>query len=420
VPIIFKHGGIAAPLCVMLAKVAHVERGRARSLIRIAALAALTYATPSYGYSVLSHEANVDALWKTHIRPLIRDRFPRASGEALDRARAYAYGGAVIQDLGYYPFGSHFFSNLLHYVRSGDFVEALVADARDPNEYAFAMGALAHYAADNAGHPEAINRAVPIMYPKLRMKFGDRVTYEQSPKSHILVEFSFDVVQVAAGVYAPASYHEFIGFEVAKPLLERTFRKIYGLEMKDVFFDEDLAIGTYRFAVSEMIPNATKVAWRDKRDDIEKVTPGVTRQKFVFAMSRRDYEREFGKKYQRPGVFVRVLTFLYKLVPKIGPFKYFSFKPPTPAAEAMFLESFKDARERYRQSLEALTAGKLALPNTNFDVGRPTRRGEYALADETYAELVDKLEKHQFAGASAPLRADIDRYYGGSPARRRP
>ena len=386
-------------------------------LIRIAlVLAASWMAAPASAYSVLSHEANVDALWRTHLSPLIHRRFPNASADDIAASRAFAYGGSVIQDLGYYPFGSHLFSNLLHYVRSGDFVETLLHDARDPNEFAFALGALAHYAADNAGHPEAVNLAVPIMYPKLQSKYGRRVTYEQSPKSHILVEFSFDVVQVAAGVYAPGSYHDFIGFEVAKPLLERTFRRIYGLEMKDVFVNEDLAIGTYRFAVSQAIPNATKVAWRDKRDEIEKVSPGIERQKFVFNMSRREYEQRFGKEYRRPGVFVQILTFLYKIVPKIGPFKYFSFKPPTPEAEKLFLQSFVDARERYRESIEALAAGRLNLPNTNFDVGRPTARGEYSLADDTYDELVRKLEKRKFAGASTELRTTIKRYYAPVPA----
>ena len=89
------------------------------------------------------------------IQPLLAKQFPRATREdSCKQARAFAYGGSVIQDLGYYPFGSHFFSNLLHYVRTGDFVEAMIREARDVNEYAFALGALAHYAADNAGHPE--------------------------------------------------------------------------------------------------------------------------------------------------------------------------------------------------------------------------------------------------------------------------
>jgi len=186
---------------------------------------------PGEGYSVLAHEANIDALWDSAIKTLLQARFPEATPEQLVQARAYAYGGCVIQDLGYYPFGSRFFSNLLHYVRSGDFVDALIRDAQDIDEYAFALGALGHYAADNSGHPLAVNRAVPLMYPKLKAEFGNTVTYVQSPKSHVLVEFSFDVVQVAAGAYAPEAYHGYIGFKVAKPALERAFLDTYGIEM---------------------------------------------------------------------------------------------------------------------------------------------------------------------------------------------
>src|SRR5258708_21945625 len=98
---------------------------------------------------VWGQEANIDALWEAGLRPLLARRYPRATREQVAQARAYAYGGAVIQDLGYYPFGSHFFSNLLHYTRSGDFVEALIRESRDVHEYAFALGALAHYTADN-------------------------------------------------------------------------------------------------------------------------------------------------------------------------------------------------------------------------------------------------------------------------------
>src|SRR5678809_4502 len=209
---------------------------------------------PADAYSVLSHEANVDALWDSTIAPMLRARFPNASAEQIQEARGYAYGGCVIQDLGYYPFGSHFFSNLLHYVRSGDFIEILIRESTDIDEYAFALGALGHYAADNGGHPLATNPAVALMYPKQKAKFGNNVTYEQSPKSHVMVEFSFDVVQVAAGAYAPSAYHSFIGFRVAKPLLERAFSATYGIEMKDVFLNEDLAIGTYRHALGTTIP----------------------------------------------------------------------------------------------------------------------------------------------------------------------
>src|SRR5712671_3949031 len=104
-------------------------------------------------------------------------KYSAVSPEGLRRARAYAYGGSLIQDLGYYPFGNRFFSNLTHPVRSGAFVVALVANAQDVNEYAFALGALAHHASDTTGHPIAVNRAVPLMYPKLQAKFGSEVIY---------------------------------------------------------------------------------------------------------------------------------------------------------------------------------------------------------------------------------------------------
>ena len=379
-------------------------------------LAAIAF-TPrgAAAYSVLTHEANVDALWDSNIQPLLARKFPRATREELRHARAFAYGGSVIQDLGYYPFGSHFFSNLLHYARTGDFVEMMIREARDVDEYAFALGALAHYAADNAGHPEAVNKAVALMFPKLRAKYGDVITYEQSPATHILVEFSFDVVQAAAGAYASEAYHDFIGFEVAKPLLERAFQAVYGIEMKDVFLSEDMAIASYRHSISNTIPNITRIAWRDKREAIEKVMPGLARERFVFNLSPRDYERDFGRDYQRPGLLTRFLGVLYKLLPKIGPLRPLKFEAPTPESEALFLASFKDTRERYQASLQATSQGRLNLANTNFDTGKPSAHGDYALADDTYAELLDRLAGRHFAGVPPALRQNIVAFYAAAP-----
>jgi zinc dependent phospholipase C len=367
---------------------------------------------PAAAYSVLAHEANIDALWDSTIAPMLRARFPEASREQLQEARGYAYGGCVIQDLGYYPFGSHFFSNLLHYVRTGDFIAALIRDAQGVDEFAFALGALGHYAADNDGHPMAVNRAVALMYPKLKKQFGNRVTYVQSPKNHVLVEFSFDVVQVAAAAYAPAAYHAFIGFRVAKPLLERAFSETYGIEMKDLFFNEDLAIGTYRHAVATTIPEMTKVAWGKKRDEIQKVIPGAKKEAVVFNLRRQQYEQEFGADYEKPHGFARFLAFIYRLIPKIGPFRAFSFSVPTPEAERLFLESFTTTREHFRQSLDALSGAHLHLLNTNFDTGRPTTRGDYSLADDTYGELLGKLAERGFASVSDSLRSDLAAFYG--------
>jgi hypothetical protein len=288
----------------------------------------------------------------------------------------------------------------------------MIRDAQDIDEYAFALGALGHYAADTDGHPMAVNPAVALMYPKLKARFGDHVTYAQSPKNHVFVEFSFDVVQVAAAAYAPEAYHRFIGFRVAKPLLERAFSETYGIEMKTVFFNEDLAIGTYRHAVATTIPEMTKVAWSKKRDAIRKVIPGAQKETFVFNLPRTQYDKEFGVDYEKPHGFARFLGFAYRLIPKIGPFRALSFSVPTPEAERLFLESVTSTREGFRQSLDALSAAHLYLSNTDFDTGLPTRRGEYSLADDTYDELLGKLADRAFANVSESLRSNLVAYYG--------
>jgi len=323
----------------------------------------------------------------------------------------FRYGGSVIQDVGYYPFGSRFFSNLVHYVRSGDFVEALLRDAADVNELGFAIGALAHYVTDNVGHPEGVNKSVPLMFPKLRAKYGDDITYVQSPSSHVIVEFSFDIVQIAAGAYLPDTYHNFIGFQVARPLLARAFQETYGLDINDVFLDENLAIGTYRRSVSELIPEFTRMAWNDKKEEIARLIPGVQESAFVYTYTREQYEKEFGTGYHKPGWLARVIGFLYRLLPKIGPLKPLAFKTPTPEAERLFETSFKDARARYGAALAQIARGAVDLPNMNFDIGKPATRGTYRLADDAYAELLDRLAHRKFAGVPAALRTDITSYY---------
>jgi Zinc dependent phospholipase C len=377
----------------------------------IAVLAASAAPRRAAAYSVFAHEASVDAVWDSGIRPLLQRRYPGVTSEQLQHARAYAYGGSVIQDLGYYPFGSRFFSNLLHYVRTGDFIASMLRNAQNADEYAFALGALAHDAADNVGHPEAVNRSVPLMYPKLRAKYGNSITYAQARAQHVIVEFSSDVVQVAAGAYAPDAYHRFIGFEVAEQALARAFIEIYGLDMRSVFGDEDLAIATYRYAVSGIVPELTRVAWQSRKEEIARLMPHAQAGAFIYRYTRSQFEQEFGDKYRHPGLLARFLGFLYRLVPKIGPFRPLSFKPPSPEAERLFVDSFRDTRARYAAALNAVGNRRLDVPNTNFDIGRPGGIGEYALADETYLELLEKhAKKRHFAQVPPELRANIAAY----------
>jgi Zinc dependent phospholipase C len=394
-----------------------VQRSLSRSPAFVLALtlAAMLLSERSVAaYSVLAHEGMVDALWQTEIVPLLRQRYGRLTPRQLADARAHAYGGSLIQDLGYYPFGSRLFTNLMHYVRAGDFVESLVAGATTANEYAFALGALAHYNSDCAGHPLAVNRAVPMMYPKVRAKVGSDALYVDSPARHIMVEFAFDVLQVARGAYVAQAYHDRIGFQVSKPLLERSVRATYGVELGDLLPNVDLAIGTYRRAVGTTIPELTRIAWREKRDEIERRTPAVTERSFVYVLSRADYEREFGSDYRKPGVFTRIVAFVLKVLPKIGPMRPLAFEPLTPEAEALFARSIETARVRYRASLRSLRAGRLRLSNTDFDTGDVPTIGVNRLADKTYADLLHRLARRGFVDMSPELGRELSAFFGGA------
>ena len=365
------------------------------------------------GYSVLTHEQIVDLVWADRIEPLLRRRFPDATDDDIVKAHAYAYGGCVIQDLGYYPLGSKDFSNLVHYVRSGDFVLALLRDADDLDEYAFALGALAHYVADTDGHP-AVNRSVALEYPKLRAKFGNEVTYDDNHTAHIRTEFGFDVVQVAKSRYTSDAYHNFIGFEVSRPLLEQAFRETYGIELGDVFASVPLAIGTYRHSVSTVIPEMTRVALLTKRADLVRENPDFSKQKFLYRLSRTEYEREWGKEYQKPGSGARFLAFVIRIMPKIGPLKAIDYTLPSTTTEDLYIKSVNNAVDSYKAKLALLHDGKLlSLPNLDFDTGEPTKPGEYDLADKTYAKLVGKLAERHFDMVTPALRENILSFYSG-------
>ena len=369
----------------------------------------------SSAYSVLTHEEIVDLLWADEIRPLLLKRYPGLSEDQIKEAHAYAYGGAVIQDLGYYPFGSKEFSNLVHYVRSGDFVRELLLESQDVNEYAFALGALAHYASDIAGHP-AVNQAVAIEYPKLRAKFGRSVKYAQDKTAHLKTEFGFDMVQVAKNRYASQQYHDFIGFQVSKPLLERVFPVVYGVELKEVLTHEDLAIGSYRYSISRLIPEMTQVALQTHKKDIMREHPDFAKRKFLYRLSRSEYEKDWGKDYVKPGFGTRVLSTLLRYIPKIGPFKAMAFNNPNPQTEDLYFKSINTTVDQYRAFLEHVRTNSLVLPNCDLDSGKLTQAAEYSLTDDTYAKLLSRLSDKKFDSAPPDLRTDILSFYSNLSA----
>jgi zinc dependent phospholipase C len=370
----------------------------------------------TFSYAILAHQAIIDVVWESQLKPLLHQNYPQATEEELNAAEAYAYGGSIIQDLGYYPYGSPFFSDLAHYVRSGDFITALLRNSHDVYDYAFALGALAHGATDINGHHIATNRSVPILYPKLQKKFGDEVTYEDNPLAHLKTEFGFDVLQVARGNYASEDFHDYIGFEVSQPLLDQAFQETYGLELKNVFVDEDKALNSYRRDVSKLIPRATRIAWSLKSKEIQPADSSAAHRKFLYSLSRAEYEKEWGKNYTKPKFSDRFLAFLLKLLPKFGPLKVLQLRMPTPETERLFEASFNASLDSYRHMLAQVRKGDLKLANANLDVGSETAPGKYRLGDYAHAKLLHELAKQKFQGVTPEIRSEILEFFASPDA----
>ena len=370
-------------------------------------------ASPSFAYSILTHESVIDRVWESDLRPVLVERYPELTEDDLLRARAHAYGGSLIQDLGYYPSSNRLFTDLTHYVRSGAFVRNLLDEAEDADQYAFALGALAHYVSDTVGHPRAINLSVAIYSPRLERKYGSSVTFEESPRTHIRTEFGFDVVEAVLGRFAPRAFHDFVGFQVARPVLDRAFARTYGLDLGVLLGDEDRAIRSYRHTASDLFPRLTEVAWLTKKDEILRLAPDTRRESFVYRPGRGEYEREFGSDYVRPSLFKRFLALLYRLIPKIGPLKTLAFKTATPETRKLLEESLDRTVLRYRGLIRQAAAGSLVLDDRDLDTGAPVAWGESGITRRTYARLLEELAKGGFRDVPDGLRADVIAYFDG-------
>jgi hypothetical protein len=383
-------------------------------------LVSIALLTPrsSFGYATFTHLELIDLAWNDSIRPLILRKFPTTTDAKIDEAHAYAYGGALIQDLGYYPFGKKFFSDLTHYVRSGDFVRALLRNAKNADEFAFAIGALSHFAGDSYGHSEGINHATGIMFDNLARKYGPIVTYEEEPTAHVRTEFGFDDAQIALGRYAPHEYRRHIGFHVARVLLDRAFYETYGLRAPDVLGKPRAAIGTYRYAVQHIIPLFAKGTIVNVRDHLPPDPPDAELLRLESTIATTDYARYWGQYHHGSTLEDHVLGFLVRLVPRVGTLKIFAIKTPTTETEALFVKSLNDSLTRFRSLLADVTdknADDMVLLNRDLDTGDLVKPGAYKLTDETYAELLAKITAR---GVTVPsgLRSDILAYYSDPKA----
>jgi len=370
--------------------------------------------TPARAFSILAHEAIIDATWTSNIKPLLLKKYPSATAADLKQAYAYTYGGSLVADMGYMPFGSPYFTNLLHYVRSGDFITTLIDEAETLDEYAFALGALSHYMADKYGHALATNLAVAVDYPELKKKFGDVVTYDDDHTSHSRIEFAFDVIQTVKGNYAGAAYHNFIGFEIATPVLQRAFGKVYGQNLNTVFPNFQSSIAHFRWGVRDLFPELARVAWQSDKPGIAVSRKNVNGENYSSGMPKSDINAQHGPAYDKTGFIAKSLARIIEKLPKVGPLKKMGFKYPGVTCEEMFLQSMDSIVTNYNAALGKAGNNQLVLANIDYDTGKPTALNEYALADATYNEWVTKLQVDKQAIIAPHLLQNILAFYNKS------
>jgi Zinc dependent phospholipase C len=394
-------------------RTAHLHRLKAPCSVLLT-LAIIVVPLPAPAYSVLTHEELIDLAWDDSIRPLLQSRYPGISHAALAEAHAYAYGGSAIQDMGYYPFGKQFFSNLTHYVRTGDFVASLFRNAHNANELAFAVGALSHYLGDNTGHSECINVATPVEFPRLEHKYGNIVTYDESPHGHVRTEFAFDIDQLSHHRLAPAAYLRHVGFKVPRALVERSFYETYGLPLEQVLGPVVPAMRSYRWSVRSFIP---RFAWAEALLHHNHMPPDVNDaafQTFAQDVQNADFQRHWAASRKSAGFVTHVLAVVIVIIPKIGVISDLAIRGPDVQTEQQYVHSVNDTMAQFRDILHRMReqpSEPIVLANRDLDTGNLVRPGAYRLTDETYAVLLQKITAEPGREVPFGIRRDLLAFY---------
>ncbi len=368
---------------------------------------------PAQGYAVLTHEQIIDMAWTDSIRPLLLSRYPGLTEDELNEAHAYAFGGSAIQDMGYYPFSKEFFSDLAHYVRTGDFIASLFRNARNANELAFAIGALSHYVGDSIGHSECINPATAIEFPKLAKKYGRLVTYDESPHGHIRTEFAFDIDQLDQHRLAPAAYLRYIGLHVPVPQLERAFYETYGLHLREVLGPEFPAMRSYQSSVRRFIPriaHAETVLHHNSPPDVHDEAFAV----FQNNVQNADYQMRWSGARKGPGFITHSLAVFIFILPKIATLSDLAIRGPNEETQQWYVQSVNHTLTQFREILHNLSehpGSALALANRDLDTGELVRPGSYKLTDETYATLLHRITTQPNRQVPFGIRRDLLAFY---------
>jgi hypothetical protein len=387
-----------------------------RNAVRLLLVTCLLCSSPEStpAYSVFTHEELIDVTWKDMLQPLLQKRFPRTTAAQLQEAHSYAYGGCAIQDLGYYPFANEFFSDLTHYVRSGDFITNLLRDARDVNEYAFALGALSHYVGDNVGHHDAVNPATAISFPKLKKKYGPSVTYDENPHGHIRTEFAFDIDQLSHERFAPGAYLRFIGLRVPRRLLSQAFEETYSLRLHSLLGPGRPAIRSYRSSVRSFLPRIAHAESVIHRNKFPPDISDASFQTFLDYIARADFQTVWNRYRHKPGLTTHLTALLIRIVPKVGALSDLAIKIPTPDTQGLYVKSLVRTIDVYRGFLKQLASASdfaVSIPNRDLDTGERSRPGTYALTDQTYAKLLHSITADGNQSVAPGLKQDILDFY---------
>jgi hypothetical protein len=372
----------------------------------------LSGARLAQGYSLLTHEQLIDLTWQDSIVPLLKSRYPNASAKDLEQARAYAYGGCAIQDIGYYPFGDVFLSELMHYVRSGDFVASLFRNARNVNELAFAIGVLSHYIGDTVGHAEATNLAVPIEFPHLAAVYGPVVTYAEDEHAHVRTEFAFDINEIAHGRLAPLAFLRRVGLRVPTAQLAKAFYETYG-QGKDFPRTRSRRVNVrgYRFAVRSFLPRIAYSVTVLNRKRLPADSQSPEFKKMEAEAARMSTENHWEAYSRKPSLLTYSLAGVIYVLPKFGPLKMLVIKGPTEATEEDYVRSVNRSTDALRSALARFGGAKPGLENRDLDTGLLTQPGGYKLTDETYAKLLHRLVADPKVPIPASVKEDVLHYY---------
>ena len=394
-----------------------ISRPRRTTLLKaITSLVLLFAAAPGIPYSIQTHEELIDLAWKASIRPILLKQYPTLTDAEIQQAHGYAYGGCAIQDFGYYPFGNRFFSDLTHYVRSGDFVLSLLRNAHTANELAFAIGSLSHYIGDTIGHSAAVNLSVPVEFPKLEKKYGPSVNYAEDPHAHVQTEFAFDINQLSKRRFAPSAYLRYIGLKVPSALLRRAFFETYGLNLPDIIGTRQTSMRIYRFAARRFLPDIARAETILHKKNFPADTPSPDLDALAKDLSQAAAENDWEKFRKPPGVRSHLFAAFIFILPKVGTLKLLAIRGPQSDTELLYIKSVNRSITAMRLTLSHYDTIQTYLPNRDLDTGNPVTPGSYPLTDSTYAELLAKLTAHPDHHIPAQLKHDLIAYYADPSA----